>query len=566
MIRAVWSLIPSEMHPKARVYAALVALTAILNAVATIALVPLIAALFGPRPADAWLWLGVLAGSTLLTWVVDGVSKRYSNDVAWATLHTAQHTLADHVAQVRQQWFNTENTALTRQAVGTAGFDLVTFLTHLVTPIIVAFVMPPALAIGLLFVSVPIGITALIAVPVLWLAFWASGRFMKKADAELADANAQLAESLQEFARAQPALRSSRRVDAERTRVGQALKQQEHSMRELIFLQIPGQLLFSLATQATLLALAVVIAWQFTSGAITAALGIGLLVAGVRFIEAITELSRWAAAAESATGAFERLDKVLAAPAHTVGSSEADVQGAPAIRLQNVGFAYDGEAPVLRDLNLAFEPGTTTAIVGPSGSGKSTILSLIAGLEHPTSGKVLVGGHDIAELSADARRGLSTFVFQHPYLFDGSIRDNISLGNETDVSAPAALARVTPALDLDDQVGERGGRLSGGERQRVSIARALAKPAPVLLVDEATSALDAENERAVADSLVNDPVARTRVIVAHRLSSIREADRVLFLEDGAVVEDGTVDELITLGGRFATFWKHQEAAAEWELA
>lgn len=425
--------------------------------------------------------------------------------------------------------------------------------------------MPSALAIGLFFVSVPLGVTTLIAVPALWLAFWATGRFTKTADAALADANAQLAESLQEFARAQPALRSSRRVDAERTRVGQALTQQERTLRRRIFLQIPGQLLFGLATQAAILAIAVVIAWQFTTGAIGAPFAIGLLVAGVRFIESITELSRWAAAAESTTGAFARLDTVLAAPSHEVGAGDAAVLGAPPIHLENLGFAYDGNEPVLNGLNVVLAPGTTTAIVGPSGSGKSTILSLIAGLENPTNGRIVIGNHDLSQLNADARRAISTVVFQNPYLFDGTIRDNIALGNTSDVSAPADLARVTPALSLDDQVGERGGRLSGGERQRVSIARALAKRAPVLLVDEATSALDAENERAVADALVNDPIARTRVIVAHRLSSIREADRVLFLEDGKIVEDGAVDELRELGGRFATFWKHQQAAAEWEF-
>ncbi len=562
MIRALWQIIPTELRGKARSYLALVVIGCILNAVAIISLVPLISELFGAQPSKSLIWLAVLAAATVLSWAVDGIAKRLSNDAAFATLHSAQHRLADHIAEVRTQWLTSENTATTKQVIGTAGFDLVSFLSHMVTPVITAFVLPPMIAIGLLFVSVPLGVTALIAIPVVWLAFWATSKFTRRADAQFAHANAELADSLSEFARSQPALRSSRRAATEQSRVSAALSRQDGSLRRLIGLQVPGQVLFSLAIQTTLLAIMVVIAWQFTSGAITAALAIGLLVAGVRFVDAISDLSRVAAASESATGALSRLKAVLAAPKQPVGDTAVTVTTAPRLRLENVGFAYDSGERVFENLSIDFAPGSTTAIVGPSGSGKSTVLALLAGLETPTSGQITVDDNDLQTLTAGARRDLVTVVFQHPFLFDGTVAENIALEQEADIAAAAALARVTPSLDLAQSVGERGSKLSGGERQRVSIARALAKPAPVLLVDEATSALDNDNERAVAAALVNDPIVRTRVIVAHRLSSIREADRVLFLENGAIVEDGTVDELLRLGGRFATFWKHQELAAD----
>jgi ATP-binding cassette subfamily B protein IrtB len=165
-------------------------------------------------------------------------------------------------------------------------------------------------------------------------------------------------------------------------------------------------------------------------------------------------------------------------------------------------------------------------------------------------------------------------VFQHPYLFDGSIEENVRAGQPSAgpeaLDEAAELARVRPVIDRlpggwQAPVGEGGATLSGGERQRVSIARALLKPAPVLLVDEATSALDTENEAAVTAALTADPTSRTRVIVAHRLSSIRAADRVLFLEDGRIVEDGTVDGLLAAEGRFAAFWREQDAATGWRL-
>lgn len=187
---------------------------------------------------------------------------------------------------------------------------------------------------------------------------------------------------------------------------------------------------------------------------------------------------------------------------------------------------------------------------------------------------MLLDGRDVAGLTAEAHRDAVSVVFQHPYLFEGTLRENVLVGDPgatpAQVAAAESLARVDeitarlPEGDAAD-VGEAGAKLSGGERQRVSIARALLKPAPVLLVDEATSALDPENERAVVDALTRDPLPRTRVIVAHRLSSIRTADRVLFLEDGAIAEDGTVEELLAAGGRFAAFWEHQRQGAGWRL-
>lgn len=229
---------------------------------------------------------------------------------------------------------------------------------------------------------------------------------------------------------------------------------------------------------------------------------------------------------------------------------------------------------MLDGLDLAFEPGTTTAIVGPSGSGKSTLLALLAGLHEPRVGQILVDGIDLADLDRESRESLVSVVFQDPYLFDGTIRESIRVGDrnadDDAIDTAAALARVDDivaraAHGWETRVGEGGAAMSGGERQRISIARALVKPAPVLLVDEATSALDNENEAAVVQTTTADPTPRTRVIVAHRLASIRSADRVVFLEHGRVVEDGTVDGLLAAGGRFAAFWKERRSAAQWRL-
>lgn len=266
---------------------------------------------------------------------------------------------------------------------------------------------------------------------------------------------------------------------------------------------------------------------------------------------------------------------VLDAPRLSEGARNWRPEAAPRIELKGIRFGHTKEdRRVLEGLDLTLEAGTTTAIVGPSGAGKSTLLGLLAGLHVPEAGSLRVDGVDVTELTASSRRELTSAVFQHPYLFEGTLLENIRVGapgaEEGAVTEALRLARVEEIVArLPDggahRVGEAGSALSGGERQRVTIARALLKPAPILLVDEATSALDTENEQAISRALSADPIPRTRVIVAHRLSSIRHADRVIFLEDGQIVEDGSVEALLAREGRFAAFWRQQEAAATWRM-
>ncbi|MFT4220615.1 MAG: ABC transporter ATP-binding protein, partial [Microbacterium sp.] len=370
-------------------------------------------------------------------------------------------------------------------------------------------------------------------------------------------------------------LRAARRVEPARSHAGAALAAQHGATVRLLLMQVPGQLVFGLASQLALLVLAGATVVLAVQGALTAPEAIALIVVIARYVEPFTVLAELSPGIETTTGALRRMRAVLDAPADPVGPAKAERSGPPRIELRGASFAYgDGQPMVLDGLDLTFEPGTTTAIVGPSGSGKSTVLALLAGLAHPTRGQVVVDGVDVAELSAHSRRDLVSVVFQQPYLFDGTVRENVLVGDpaasDDAVERAAALARVDAVVrrladGWNTRVGEAGAALSGGERQRASIARALLKPAPVLLVDEATSALDTENETAVAAALSDDPVPRTRVIVAHRLSSIRAADRVVFLEDGRVVDDGEIDQLLAANGRFAQFWRQQDAATGWRL-
>ncbi|MGX5733761.1 glucan ABC transporter ATP-binding protein/ permease [Bosea thiooxidans] len=237
-----------------------------------------------------------------------------------------------------------------------------------------------------------------------------------------------------------------------------------------------------------------------------------------------------------------------------------------AVAFEDVSFSYDGKRAAVRDVSFSVRPGETIAVVGSTGSGKSTTLGLLHRAFDPQSGRIVIDGTDIREISLLSLRRNIGVVFQEPMLFARSIRENLLVGkpDATDAEMMQALdrAQATEVMarqpdGLDTLVGERGRTLSGGERQRLSIARALLKNPPVLILDEATSALDAATEVKLQKALEEVMKGRTTFVIAHRLATIRNADRILVFEKGEVEEMGTFDELVAKGGRFAALARAQ---------
>jgi subfamily B ATP-binding cassette protein MsbA len=253
--------------------------------------------------------------------------------------------------------------------------------------------------------------------------------------------------------------------------------------------------------------------------------------------------------------------------------TELPEEGKPPLRLTsarvefaNVQFAYRVGEKVIRNLSFVAEPGTVTALVGPSGGGKSTILNLILRFYEADGGAVEIDGQNIAEVSRRSLRSQVAYVGQDVFLFRGSVRDNIALGRagaterEIVASARAAYAHdfiMAFPRGYDAQVGEHGAQLAGGERQRIAVARALLKDAPIILLDEATAALDSESERQVQGAIEHLCRGRTTIVIAHRLHTVVDADRIFVIEDGSVVESGRHDELLRKGGRYASFYRLQ---------
>ena len=284
------------------------------------------------------------------------------------------------------------------------------------------------------------------------------------------------------------------------------------------------------------------------------------LVIFYSLINPLKDLSKGAYAIRRGMGSMERVDRILQAESTITDPAQPKpVVFNEAIRLEKVSFRY-AEEWVLRDVDLTIRKGQTVALVGHSGSGKSTLVDLIPRFYDVVEGRITIDGTDIREVAVADLRRLMGNVNQEPILFNASVFENIAFGVEG-----ATLERVRQAAEVahadefinempagyDTNIGDRGGKLSGGQRQRLSIARAVYKNPPILILDEATSALDTKSERLVQSALDHLMEGRTTIVIAHRLSTIIHADVICVVDDGRIVEQGTHDELLALGGHYA---------------
>ena len=314
--------------------------------------------------------------------------------------------------------------------------------------------------------------------------------------------------------------------------------------------------------------------WYTGHQVIDGSLGIGTLTGfllyGVAIGASLGTIAGLYGQFREGTGAVQRVFEIIDTRPTILDAADAvpigPVDGR--ITIDGVTFGYDPEHPVLRSIELEIGAGESLALVGPSGSGKTTLVGLLPRLWDVDAGAVRIDGRDIRDVTVASLRARIGLVAQEATLFGGTIRENILYGRleatEADMVAAARAANAHDFISVlpggyDTVVGDRGSRLSGGQRQRVAIARAILKDPPILLLDEATSSLDNESERLVQEALDRLKVGRTTIIVAHRLSTIRDADRIAVLDDGWLVELGTQEQLLAADGLYARLHRVQFA-------
>jgi subfamily B ATP-binding cassette protein MsbA len=287
-----------------------------------------------------------------------------------------------------------------------------------------------------------------------------------------------------------------------------------------------------------------------------------------RFFQPVRTLSQMTNTIAQVSIGFQRVTAVCDADV-TIPERPAPIDPPPfkgAIAFEHVSFSYDDKVPVLHDISFRVEPGQTVGIVGPTGSGKSTLVSLVPRFRNLGGGRITIDDVDISDYTLHGLRTQIGFVLQTTVLLRGTIRDNIAFGcpdaTEEQIVLAAKMANADEFIDrMPDGyrtlVGDRGSTLSGGQRQRIGIARALIRNNPILILDEPTAALDAESEHLVIEAMERLMEGRTVLIIAHRLSTLRDADKIVVIKDGAVIEDGSHEVLMALDGVYAQLHRLQ---------
>ncbi|WP_188187840.1 ABC transporter ATP-binding protein [Nonomuraea sp. SYSU D8015] len=546
----------------------------VVQAAAYATLIPLLYELTRPQvdEAAAWGWFGAFAACYVAETALRLYELRFQY-TKWAdVLAEARLRLGEKLRTMPQPELERRAAGDLTTVVGgnvanaTMGVSTIGLLfTQLIT-------VPAVLGVIIAVVDWRLGLVLAVSVP--FAVFFvrriqrASGSGFRGIDA----ADARAADRIVEYVQGLAVLKATGQAGRQSSRLTDALRAQGEAMSAMQNRVTWPGVLASSVVQLCLVAMVAVGAALVLGLDLSPALLLAVAAGAVRFAEPLATASSMSQVFEMTDAALERVGEVLGSRPLPAGAPDARIDRFD-LAFEEVSFSY-GETPVLRGVSFTAPERSLTALVGPSGSGKTTITRLLTRYADPGSGTVRIGGLDLRDLDpAEIYRHVSV-VFQDVYLFDDTIRANIAMARpdatDEEVEAAARAANVHDFVSrlpdgYDTRVGEIGGSLSGGERQRISIARAILKDAPVVLLDEPTAALDTESEVAVQnaiDALVAD---KTVLVVAHRLTTVAGADQILVLDDGRITERGTHAELIASGGRYAAMWAAQTRARRWRV-
>ena len=516
--------------------------------------------------------LGWLAGLTLVIWGLESAFD-YANRLLWRNLaQTVQHELRieayAHVQTLELAFFEEARSGGLMAVLNDDINQLERFLDDGASDLLM--VATTVLVIGGAFFYLAPEVAWMAMVPMPFI-LWGSVRYQRRLQPRYAEVrsevgllNAELSGNLEGIATIKSFAAEAREVE----RIRRRSEAYRVSNRRAIRLSSAFSPLIRMVIVLGFTAMMVFGGLRVLAGELDVAAYTVMIFLTQRLLWPLTGLGQtfdlYQRAMASTARVLDLLERRPAVPDGSRSLAVEDVRGR--VAFEGVDFAYGTGEPVFRGLDLVIPAGETHAIVGTTGAGKTTLVKLLLRFYRPTAGRVTLDGVDLAELSlSDLRRAVG-LVSQDVFLFHGSARENLAYGRpEAGEEAIAEAARVAEAdvflrslpQGYDTVVGERGQKLSGGQRQRLSIARAVLKDPPILVLDEATSAVDNETEAAIQRSLARIAVGRTTLVIAHRLSTVRRAHRIHVLDDGRVAEAGTHDELLALGGIYAALWRVQ---------
>ena len=553
--------------------------SAVLQGLTLALMIPFLRALYS-RSQFLTAWLIAVVVMAVSAALVDTIAMHRSYRVSvFEVCDTMIDRVADHVLTLPLGWFSAEREA----AVVNATSKEVNTLSHLASMVIPnlcnAFIVPLVMLGATAVVEWPLALIMAAAIVPLVLTWRLMGAATTRAN-EMEDRTSSAAAGrLVEFARLQPVLRATGATKTGWAPVQAALEADSASTLDGLRVKgRPGQYFNLIVNVAFALVMAMALA-RVSGHRLDVVAYLAIMAVTARTLLPLTKAAMYGSEADNAKVALRAVGDILDARplSEPEPGQEIEPRGTT-IALNDVSFSYDAGRPVLAGVSLSAPQGRVTALVGPSGAGKSTILGLAARFWDVDDGTVTIGGAPVRSMRASTIMGMTSMVFQDVYLFDTTIRENLRIARPEATDAELAeaarrarLDRVIEALPhgWDTQVGPGGLSLSGGERQRVAIARAFVKDAPILLLDEITSALDGENESAITEVVRELSEGRTVIVVAHRLSTVRQADEVVFLEPaeaGArVAQCGTPQELAAVPGPFREFIEASTASSRWHI-
>lgn len=570
-------LIAGERKPAVRKNMLLAVFAAVFEGLALLCFFPILQILFSQNlnPKPLWLWVGVMAVlvlfESLFRWKVNKLnhSENYV-DVG----HGLKTQVAHKLKELPLETLFSKRTGEITDVVAGNTEDVVMMMSTVATMVIRPIVVPILMIVACAFISWPIAVLMLFLFPLSIPLYLMNKKIVSRATTETMQANKKLMADLVEFTQGISVLRATGAIHHHKTGVKQSIQRLEDIQKKSRLQELVPNFLMAVLVEMGLWLVVMLGVWLIFNAHLSIASLIAIVIITTRFAEPMTLFLAFAQGFEVFEKGLSSIRKMMQMNSFDVQQTSSEIKDF-SITLENVSYHYpDDQTNALDNLSIHIPSKNMTALVGSSGCGKSTLIRMLMRYGDSQSGCIKIDDVDIRAVPQDKLMSYFSVVFQDVYLFDESIYDNIALGRadatKEDIFQAAKLAHCHQFIEqlpngYDTVVGEIGSKLSGGEKQRISIARAILKNAPIVILDEPTAALDTQSEVAVQkaiDTLVKD---KTVIVIAHRLSTITHAKNIIVLEQGALVEQGPHKTLMQKEGRYAKLWEAQRSAKIWRV-
>ena len=524
----------------------------------------------------SWIWKSILiqVGLVFFRFLFDYFRARLQEPIGYQLTARDRLAVGDALKRVSLGYFQQVSTGNILNSITTGLSTLEGMGIRMIDNFVGGYLNFLVIFLALLICSPLTSLIALAATALSFAFLMVISHYSHKNAPVEAQANQDMTGAIIEYARGLAVVKSFGKTGAAMDSVKQAIHDSKKIHLKIEWGYVPGNALHLMALKCGSVGLAMASALMCLSGQMDFSMALLFLFFSFSIFASLEPISDSAHTLGVIEDAMNQLDALKGE--HFIDADGADIPLQHYdIQFEQVRFGYEAKRPILKDVSFRIPEKTSTAIVGPSGSGKTTICSLLARFYDPQSGSISVGGHRLQEFTCDSLLSNISMVFQSVYLFHDTIRANICFGKpdatEAEMIAAAKKACCHDFIQAlpngyDTIVGEGGGTLSGGEKQRISIARAILKNAPIIILDEATASIDPENEHLIQAAISELTRGKTIITIAHRLATIQHADQILVVDDGRIAEAGTHAELMQKNGLYRRFTEIREKAEGWQIA